>query len=170
MEERGRAQMVCRDRGSQPSAGDLRVAKASQEDAPWIADFQVAMAQETEGLPLDPAIVRSGVSRVFGEPQRGFYAVAREADGTAVGCLLVLKEWSDWRNGDVWWLHSVYVAPACRKRGVFKRMFHHVEELARSSGARGLRLYVEKGNDRAKAVYSRLGMGDDHYELFEKMF
>lgn len=140
------------------------------EDAAWIAGFQVAMAWETESMTLDPAVVREGVSRILREPHRGFYVAARGAGGEPAGCLLVLREWSDWRNADVWWMHSVYVPPPLRNRGVFRKMFRYVEERAVSSGARGLRLYVEKKNRRAKAVYSRLGRTDYHCELFEKMF
>jgi GNAT superfamily N-acetyltransferase len=156
--------------GFQASECRLVVQTACAEDAKWIAGFQVAMALETESMALDRETVREGVARIFRETHRGFYVVAREEGGEPLGCLLVLREWSDWRNADVWWMHSVYVTPSCRNRGIFRQMFHYVEERAISSGVRGLRLYVERGNHRAKAVYSRLGMGDDHYELFEKMF
>jgi GNAT superfamily N-acetyltransferase len=152
------------------SKAGIVVGRGEREDVEWIARFQVAMARETESLTLEEPTVQAGVGRILQEPDRGFYAVARAADGTPVGCVLVLKEWSDWRNGEVWWMHSVYVSPVHRNQGVFRLLFQHVEGWARSSGVRGLRLYVERANHRAKAVYARMGMGDDHYELFEKMF
>jgi len=138
-------------------------------DIETIARFQVAMAAETEDYALDPETVDKGVRRMFAEPERGFYLLAKNT-GETVGGLLVLKEWSDWRNADVWWIHSLYVVPEHRRRGVFRRLMGEVERLAREAGAAGLRLYVERTNDTAKAVYSVLGMTGEHYELFEKMF
>ena len=81
----------------------------------------------------------------------------------------MLKEWSDWRNTDVWWVHSLYVAPEHRRRGVFRRMMNYVEERAHHDNIAGIRLYVERENHNAKAVYSALGMTNEHYELYEKM-
>jgi RimJ/RimL family protein N-acetyltransferase len=34
---------------------------------------------------------------------------------------------------------------------------------------KGLRLYVDKTNQRARNVYQRCGMSRDHYDLFEWM-
>ena len=34
---------------------------------------------------------------------------------------------------------------------------------------RGLRLYVDKRNDKAKKVYEALGMNGEHYALYEWM-
>jgi len=137
------------------------------QDIEAIAGFQVAMAMETERYALDPSTVLKGVSHMFAEPDRGFYIVARTTAGIPAASLLVLKEWSDWRNTDVWWIHSVYVAPEHRRRGLFRRMFAHVQSLAKQSAVAGIRLYVEKENHRAKAAYTSLGMSDRHYDLFE---
>jgi len=151
------------------ASGEYTVGKASHGDAGTIARFQAAMARETEDFELDPPTVERGVLRVFESPERGFYVVARNA-GDVVGCLLVLKEWSDWRDADVWWIHSLYVLPEHRRRGVFRKMLGYVESLAAESGAAGIRLYVERKNAAAKAVYAALGLTNEHYELFEKMF
>jgi GNAT superfamily N-acetyltransferase len=147
----------------------LQIKKAKLDDLNWIANAQAAMAQETENLQLNQEQIVKGVSFIFANPARGFYVIAKHQH-QPVGCLMILNEWSDWRNGDVWWIHSVYVLHAFRKIGVFKKMFEYVEVLAQNSGVRGLRLYVDKSNVTAQAVYEKLGMSKDHYELFEKMF
>lgn len=150
-------------------AEDMRTEKATVADIEWLAQAQVAMARETENLNLAPEIVAAGVKYIFDHPDRGFYLVARKDQLTPIGCLLILKEWSDWRNGDVWWIHSVYVLPTERGQGIFQRMFDRVEAMARASGVRGLRLYVDKSNVRAQRIYEGLGMNKDHYLLYEKM-
>ena len=67
-------------------------------------------------LTLDRAICTLGVQAVFDDGSRGRYYVA-EDDGQVAASLLVTSEWSDWRAGVVWWIQSVYVAPAARRRG-----------------------------------------------------
>ncbi len=145
------------------------IRRATASDVPFLVASQLAMASETEALALDPARVRAGVERVFAEPSRGFYLVAAH-EGSDAACVLVLPEWSDWRDGEVWWLHSVYVRPEARGRGVFRALHEDVEARARAAGALGLRLYVHRANERAKAVYRALGMDDQHYDLFERLF
>ncbi len=83
---------------------------------------------------------------------------------------MITFEWSDWRNGNVWWIQSVYVVPVNRGGGIFGGLYRHVQELARQdSNVRGLRLYVDKRNIRAQEVYARLGMNGEHYQVFEWM-
>ncbi|HUT26299.1 MAG TPA: GNAT family N-acetyltransferase [Sumerlaeia bacterium] len=149
----------------------LTVERARAADGPWIARAQVLMARESEGLELDPEVVGQGVRRVFDEPERGFYLVARRSGSDEpLGCALIQPEWSDWRNAEVWWIHSLYVVEPDRRQGVFRRMFEHVRAEARMAGVRGLRLIVERKNARARAVYARLGMTSEHYETFEILF
>ncbi len=83
---------------------------------------------------------------------------------------MITFEWSDWRNGAVWWIQSVYVAPAWRRRGVYATLHEEVRRLARESGAVGLRLYVDEDNTSARAVYRALGMQPSRYLMFEEMW
>lgn len=140
---------------------------AESSDAPVIAGFQIAMALETENIRLDPRVCAAGVSAVFREPSRGRYFVA-EISGEIVASLLITYEWSDWREGEIWWIQSVFVRPEFRSRGVFRGLFEHVRELATADRTvRGLRLYVDRRNQKAQDVYRRLGMDGDHYLVYE---
>ena len=142
---------------------------ATVNDAAVLAEFNTAMALETEGKELLPEVVGAGVRSLLGRPGSGFYLVA-EADGQVVGSLLVTKEWSDWRNGDFWWIQSVYVRPAWRRQGIYKRLYRHVQELAAQDPAVcGFRLYVERDNKQAQGTYRALGMGETHYRVFEEL-
>jgi ribosomal protein S18 acetylase RimI-like enzyme len=138
-------------------------------DIDIIADFQVKMAFETENMKLDPATVNLGVAAVMDDPSKGKYWLA-EVNGQVVGCLLTVPEWSDWRNGTVLWIHSVYVRPDHRKNGVYKALYLHLKTMVQESkDLRGLRLYVDKTNEQAQKVYEALGMSGDHYHLYEWM-
>jgi GNAT superfamily N-acetyltransferase len=146
------------------------VREARQDDAGSIASFNTAMAEETEGKALDPAIIGPGVNAMFDDPSKGHYWVA-EADRRIIGQVMVTFEWSDWRNGLIWWLQSVYVHPEWRRRGVFTALYRHVESLASASpGVIGLRLYVENDNVRAQQTYEALGMVKPGYLVMETLF
>ena len=146
------------------------VRPATESDAATIADFNRAMAWETEHKTLDPATIHAGVHSLLSRPEYGFYLVA-ETETQVVGCLLVTFEWSDWRNGLFWWIQSVYVHPDFRRRGVFKALYGAVEAKARETpDVCGLRLYVERDNDTAQKTYAALGMTETPYRLFEAEF
>lgn len=147
----------------------LHCRKAHASDHETITRFQLAMALETEKLKLDPEICSRGVRAVFTDSHKGTYYVC-ERDGRVLGSLLIIVEWSDWRNGTVWWIHSVYTLPDGRGAGVFKALYEHVKGLVNADeGLRGLRLFVDKSNSSAQVVYKKIGMTDEHYSLFEWM-
>jgi len=143
--------------------------QALRDDAGAIIDFQIAMARETEELDLDRDTCTRGVQGVFADASRGRYFVA-ESGGRVVGSLLITYEWSDWRNGLVWWIQSVFVIPEFRGQGVYAGLYEHVQSLVNADPAiRGIRLYVDRRNTRAQQVYTRLGMNGEHYQVFEWM-
>ena len=67
----------------------------------------------------------------------------------------------------MWWLQSVYVDKAWRKKGVFRRLFEEVWLRAAKEGAGLLRLYVHERNIRAMKVYNRLGMEKAPYRVYQ---
>ena len=145
----------------------ITIRDASEGDHDFLVHSNAAMAQETEAKVLDRAILARGVAALLAAPQRGFYLIAERA-GERVGCLLVTHEWSDWRNGDWWWLQSVYVTPPARRSGVFRALYAEVERRARCAAeVVGLRLYVERNNRAAQATYAALGMRDAGYAMLE---
>lgn len=143
------------------------IREATKEDAGTIAAFQLKMAMETENLPLDLETVGKGVHAVFNDPSKGTYYVAEKND-RVIASLLTTFEWSDWRNGTVLWIQSVYVSPDFRKNGIYKQMYQHIQQhVENNEKLKGIRLYVDQSNLRAQKVYSKLNMSAEHYQLFE---
>ena len=145
------------------------VRSAELGDIRFLVECTAAMALETEHKALDRDVLTHGTRAIFDDPRRGFYLVA-ERDGEPAGCLLITYEWSDWRNGDWWWFQSVYVTPAARRGGVFRALYADVERRARAAGAVGLRLYVERDNERAQQTYASLGMEEEAYKMLRRGF
>ena len=146
----------------------VAVRRAGPGDAAVIAEFNHRLADETEGKALDPAVLRAGVEAGLADEAKALYFVAEE-DGAVVGQLMLTREWSDWRNGWMWWIQSVYVRAEARRRGTFRALYQFVYEAARMDpGVIGLRLYVEHANAQAQQTYERLGMTRTGYLVFER--
>ena len=152
----------------------LNVRLARPEDAATIASFSAAMALETEGRRLDLDRLHDGTIALLESPDRGFFMVAeleQAGDRQLLGQLMITYEWSDWRNGVFWWIQSVYVDPAWRRRSVFRRMHETVMATAKTSpNVCGVRLYVEESNGTAQVVYRKVGLTPSSYAIFETDF
>ncbi|MCF8338418.1 MAG: GNAT family N-acetyltransferase [Bacteroidales bacterium] len=145
------------------------VEQAHKSHIARIVDFQIAMALETENLELNREMVNRGVRAVFDDPSKGKYLVAI-GNQEVVATTLLTPEWSDWRNGFVYWIQSVYVLPGYRDQRIFSTMYEHIKGLVmQDDHLLGLRLYVDKTNEQAQKVYEKLAMNGEHYKLFEWM-
>ncbi len=148
----------------------IQIREAEYSDAPLIAEYNQLMAAETEDTKLDRQRLLKGVQSILSDPAKGRYYLA-EVDDRIAGQLMITYEWSDWRNGNFWWIQSVYVHTEYRSMGVFTTLFQHVLELARSrSDVCGVRLYVEQHNTRAQQTYAHLGMKRTRYDMYEMDF
>lgn len=153
----------------------LTIRQATTEDRDRIVLFNQAMAKETEGRMLDRRTLNRGVEAMLADPSRGRYFVAEEqrsvpAEAEVVGQLAVTTEWSDWRNGEIWWIQSVYVARSHRRRGIYGQLHRQVRVMAREAGVIGLRLYVERDNEAAQSTYLALGMLPSSYVMYEELW
>ena len=145
----------------------IEVRNATLADAERIAEYNRLLALESEDKVLDMATLTAGVKRGLARPELCRYFVAT-ADGRPVATTMVTYELTDWRNGVLWWLQSVYVEPEFRRHGVFRAIYRFIEAEARRHGeVRGLRLYVHRENERAIRTYESLGMEKAEYEFYE---
>lgn len=154
---------------SSPAASwSIRIADAG--DVEHLVEFNCAIARETEGRELDPNIVRRGVRRGLEQVDEVVYYVADDGS-VPIGSLMLTREWSDWRDGWLVWIQSVYVKQAHRGQGVFRSLLEHVmRELGHKPDVVGVRLYVEAENTKAQAVYQRTGFSDPSYKVLEQIF
>ena len=154
--------------GSSP----YRVRDARLDDLDTIVDFNARLASETEDKVLDRATLESGVRVGLTWPDRlRYWVVELEETGQVLGQAAITREWSDWRNGWIWWFQSVYVAPEARGRGIFRMLHAAIRAEARAAvDVVGLRLYVEHSNDRAQNSYRALGLAPGGYHVFEEIW
>jgi len=146
------------------------IRRALSQDTAELAEFNIKMAHETEGVELIPEVITAGVKAMIDNPQMGFYLVV-ELDNNIQASLMITTEWSDWRNGIFWWIQSVYVRPQYRRQGLYRELYLRVKELAEQEepAVCGFRLYVERDNIAAQKTYESLGMSETEYKLFEEL-
>ena len=141
---------------------------AQSSDANSMAAMNCRLALETEGKELDQATVFAGVQRGLELAPEVRYFVA-EAESRIVGQVMITREWSDWRNGWMVWLQSVYVDADCRGQGLFRGLLNCAIEAASADGnVVNIRLYVEHANHDAISVYRKLGFISAGYEVMER--
>jgi GNAT superfamily N-acetyltransferase len=83
----------------------------------------------------------------------GSYNLVALVDGRPAGMASGFPE----DDPEVVWLHSMWVDPAVRGKGVGDRLVAAVVEWAVASGARAMMLGVVEGNASAEALYARHG-------------
>lgn len=145
----------------------VNIVKAERRDWEVITLFNQQMAWETERKKLDDATIQQGVQAVLQDESKGFYLLAVAGEGEVAGQLMITYEWSDWRNSYIWWIQSVYVKEAYRKKGIYRRLYAQVCDMARAAAVTTIRLYVEKENQVAQTTYRQLGMDESDYLLYE---
>jgi GNAT superfamily N-acetyltransferase len=144
------------------------IRRATPADAAVIAEFNRRLAEETEDKILDPTLLAQGVAAALADPRKAIYWVAEEGT-TVLGQISITTEWSDWRNGWLWWIQSVYVRPEARRQGVFRALYKHVYQTAHQDPeVIGLRLYVEGENHAAQQTYVRMGMEWTSYGVLQR--
>ena len=148
----------------------ITIRMGEMKDADILAEANIAMAWETERKRLAPGVIGRGVRALLNNPQYGFYVIACDHDVIA-GSLMVTPEWSDWRSALIWWIQSLYVQPAYRRHGVFKKLYDFVKTRAsQRPDVCGIRLYVEQSNRVARQVYTAVGMQETSYRIYESLF
>lgn len=146
---------------------EINIREAHKGDLAILVQNNQALAEETEALQLDSDILREGIEQALKREECHYFVAV--IDEKVVGQTMITYEWSDWRNGIIWWIQSVYVHPAHRKQGIFRSLFKHIESLAKiNPQVKALRLYVMQNNNAGKETYQSLGMNDSGYIVFEK--
>jgi GNAT superfamily N-acetyltransferase len=148
--------------------GSWVVRSARELDFDGIVQFNRQLAWESEKIHLDEQILRDGVLRILRNPSLGRYFVAMDGD-RVIGQTMINFEPTDWRDGIIVWLQSVYVSETYRKKGVFKALYQAIMDYCKEHAGpvRLVRLYMEQDNDQARKAYESLGMKKTHYVIYE---
>ena len=138
----------------------IRAAPADLDDIlPLVADFHVE-----EEVESTPETRREAVAYALANPPVGEIWLARR-DGALLAYLALAFGFSLAFNGRDSFLDEIYVVPEERGAGLGARLIEHVRADAASRGVKAMHLEVHPENERARALYERLGFELREYRL-----
>jgi ribosomal protein S18 acetylase RimI-like enzyme len=112
-------------------------------------------AQEAEFHP-DPEKQKRGLEAILASPSIGKLFVAREGR-RVVAMASLLYTISTAEGGKAALFEDLVVNPEERNRGIGEALLKHVVEQARGEGIKRITLLTDMQNERAQAMYRRVG-------------
>jgi len=115
----------------------------------------VLFTDEAEFQP-DSGKQKRALEAILANPTIGRLFVAREGK-RVVAMASLLYTVSTAEGGKAAWFEDLVVHPDERKRGIGEALLKHVVEQARAEGVMRITLLTEMQNERAQAMYRRVG-------------
>ena len=129
---------------------------AAAKDLPQLVELLGHLfAQEAEFHP-DSAKQKRALEAILASPSIGKLFVAREAR-RPVAMASLLYTISTAEGGKAAWFEDLVVHPDERNRGIGEALLKHVVAQARADGVRRITLLTDMQNERAQAMYRRVG-------------
>lgn len=148
------------------SKDNIQVRRATKEEVTFLAENTAKIAWETEQKVCDTQQTIKFTLPGFDYPDSTSFWIA-SINGEDAGSMCNTIEYNVAKNSSYTWFQSVYIRAEHRGKKIFTEMFQKSLEEAKKAGHIGLKLYVERNNDRARNIYQHLGMKFPKCEIFE---
>jgi GNAT superfamily N-acetyltransferase len=137
------------------------IAAVTEADLPDLLPLMRGYCDFYEVDPPDDALL--ALSRVLiADPEReGVQLIARDDDGNAVGFATVFWTWSTLSASRLGVMNDLFVSKDARGGGVAEALIAACAERCRERGATSLEWQTAHTNQRARAVYERVGARRD---------
>jgi GNAT superfamily N-acetyltransferase len=133
---------------------EYEIVEATEEDLPELLPLMRAYCDFYGASPPESGMEEMARSLIGGG---GFVLLARRPGERAVGFATVDYRWSLLRGSRVATLEDLLVEPDSRGQGLAERLIEACAERARATGAMALEWQTALDNQRAQAVYERVG-------------
>jgi len=116
---------------------------------------------------VDPATTEATFARMIAGDSGIHGALARDADGRAIGLVHWLTHPATWTTTDYCYLEDLFVAPDARGSGAGRALIEHVREWAARQGSAKVYWLTAETNATARALYDRVAKrsGFIQYEI-----
>jgi GNAT superfamily N-acetyltransferase len=141
-------------------SGAPAVAAVSEADLADLLPLMRAYCDFYEVAPSDEALLAMSRALIADPEREGVQLVARAAEGAAVGFATLFWTWSTTRAARIGVMNDLFVAPEARGAGggrVGERLIAACAERCRAHGAVSLTWQTALDNERAQALYDRIG-------------
>jgi ribosomal protein S18 acetylase RimI-like enzyme len=135
---------------------EMRFDLAKSADLPRLVALLGILFESEAEFSADAEKQRSALQALLADPAKGKIFVAREGrDVIAMASLLYTISTAE--GGKAALFEDLVVAPEHRKRGIGEALLKHVVAEARAEGVLRITLLTDMQNERAQAMYRRVG-------------
>jgi GNAT superfamily N-acetyltransferase len=139
---------------------DVVVRPVTEDELDELLPLLRGYCQFYETDPSDEALLE--LSRwLIEHPEDGVQVLARDDDGTAIGFTTIYWTWRTMHAARIAVLEDLFVASEARGSGAAEALIRDARARAHERGARQLDWQTAKTNERAQAVYGRMGAEPD---------
>jgi GNAT superfamily N-acetyltransferase len=133
------------------------IAPVGEADLPELLPLLRAYLDFYEAAPPDADVLVLCRALIADPEGEGVQLLARDGDGRPIGFATIFWTWSTTHAERIGIMNDLYVAPAARGTGLAEALIAACRERCRESGAKRLVWQTALDNDRAQAVYDRVG-------------
>jgi ribosomal protein S18 acetylase RimI-like enzyme len=135
---------------------EMRFDLAKNADLPRLVELLGILFESEAEFSADTEKQRTALQALLADPAKGKIFVAREGrDVIAMASLLYTISTAE--GGKAALFEDLVVAPEHRKRGIGEALLKHVVAQARAEGVLRITLLTDMQNERAQAMYRRVG-------------
>jgi GNAT superfamily N-acetyltransferase len=136
------------------------IATVTEADLPDLLPLMRGYCDFYEVDPSDEALL--ALSRtLIADPDQGIQLIARDGGGNAVGFATVFWTWSTLSASRLGVMNDLFVAEGARGGGLAEALIAECAARCRERGATELAWQTAHTNERAQAVYDRVGAKRD---------
>ena len=135
---------------------EIRFDLARQSDLPRLVELLGILFESEAEFSADSEKQRAALQAILADPAKGKICVAREGR-EVVAMASLLYTISTAEGGKAALFEDLVTAPEHRKRGIGAALLKHVIEQARAEGVLRVTLLTDMQNERAQAMYRRVG-------------
>ncbi|MGH8689567.1 MAG: GNAT family N-acetyltransferase [Burkholderiales bacterium] len=129
---------------------------AAQKDLPRLVELLGILFESESEFSADAEKQRAALQAILADPAKGRIFVAREGR-EVIAMASLLYTISTAEGGKAALFEDLVTAPEHRKRGIGASLLKHVIAQARAEGVLRITLLTDMQNERAQALYRRLG-------------
>jgi ribosomal protein S18 acetylase RimI-like enzyme len=135
---------------------DLYYGPATAKDLPQMVELLAVLFTDEAEFQPNADKQRRALEQILNNPSIGTLYVAREGK-RVIAMASLLYTISTAEGGKAAWFEDLVVHPDERNRGIGEALLKHVVAQARADGIRRITLLTDMQNERAQAMYRRVG-------------
>ena len=135
----------------------MTIANAGERDLPELLPLMRAYCDFYEVAPPDEALLAMSRALIADPEREGIQLIARDGDGRAIGFATIFWSWSTLQAARIGVMNDLFVTAEARGTGAADALIAACLEHCRERGAVSLTWQTARDNERAQAVYDRVG-------------